>query len=334
MLRDRILSTLKFFDLQDYPLTLLELHSFLLADTSELKELINTQWDLIPGEYVFDAKIQIDEIANCLAEECNGEVEQKEGFYCLAGRINIIDQRLQNYFYGIKREQRIKKFVKGLKYLPFVRGAALAGSQAMGQQKASSDIDLLIILEPKFLWLGRTLVTAYFQTFGIRRYGKKIANRFCLNHYLGGAKKISEFRNLYTAWEYMKLRPLVGSGAVLEFQKKNSFWISVFFPNFELDLIYNSHPYLPQPPRSATAEHPSSDKEGKLRGNSDGGLSSAQGFFERMLVGKLGQWLEVKLKNWQLPKIRREEFILVLEDELSFHPQSKQQELLARFFAA
>ena len=32
MLKERILSTLKFFDLQDYPVTLLELHKFLLAD--------------------------------------------------------------------------------------------------------------------------------------------------------------------------------------------------------------------------------------------------------------------------------------------------------------
>ena len=121
---------------------------------------------------------------------------QKNGFYCLKGRAAIIDQRLANYIYGIKRERRIRRFIGGLRFLPFVRRAALAGSQAQGVQKSDSDIDLLIIVEPEFLWLGRTAVTAYFQILGLRRHGKKIANRFCLNHYLAGVKiidRISKF---------------------------------------------------------------------------------------------------------------------------------------------
>jgi hypothetical protein len=196
-----------------------------------------------------------------------------------------------------------------------VRGAALAGSQAMGQQKFNSDVDLLTIVEPKFLWLGRTAVTFYFQVLGLRRHGKKISDRFCLNHYLAGIKTIGELKNLYTAWEYAKLRPLVYEGAVAEFQEKNSLWIKMFFPNFECTDSY--HPLAPSYSKRGDAEVP----------------SSFQIKIERMLEGKFGQWLEIKLKNWQLPKIRREEFILVLDDELSFHPQSKQRELLAKFFA-
>ena len=53
---------------------------------------------------------------------------------------------------------------------------------------------------------------------------------------------------------------------------------------------------------------------------------------DRMLAGKFGGWLERLLKNWQMPKIRREEFILVMEDELSFHPSSKQTTILGNFF--
>lgn len=302
MLKNRIISTLKFFDLQDYPVTLLELHEFLIEDLQILRTRINTSWELINESVGFNLKVNIDEVLKCLETECQNEVRQKNGFYCLQGRINIIDQRLANYIYGIKRERRIRRFIGGLGYLPFVRGAALAGSQAMGQQKEASDIDLLIIVEPKFLWLGRTLVTAYFQILGMRRHGKKISNRFCLNHYLGGIKTISELRNLYTAWEYIKLRPLAGRGVVKEFQLKNYSWTSAFFPNLEL-----------KPEKAETA-------------------TGSQKFFETLLSGKFGSFLENQLRSWQLPKIRREEFILVRQDELSFHPQSKQEILLNRFF--
>jgi hypothetical protein len=324
MFKERILSTLKFFDLQDYPVSLLELHKFLLADMAGLKNRINTSWELIGQSADHNQKVSIDVVARCLDAECQNEVEQKNGFYCLRGRADIIDQRLANYIYGIKRERRIRKFIGGLKYLPFVRGAALAGSQAQGVQKPGSEIDLLIIVEPKFLWLGRTVVTAYFQVLGLRRHGKKIADRFCLNHYLAGVKTIGELKNLYTAWEYAKLRPLVYGSVIEGFQERNGAWIKTFFLNFEL------------PPA------PSLEKRGwlppslKLRRTSRGiadDASSLQKFLEHLISGKFGQWLEVKLKNWQLPKIRKEEFILVLEDELSFHPQSKQRELLQNFFA-
>jgi len=186
--------------------------------------------------------------------------------------------------------------------LPFVRGVALAGSQALGAQRADSDIDLLIIVDPEFLWLARTAVTAYFQILGKRRHGQKIADRFCLNHYLAGVKTIGELRNLYTACEYAKLLPLVYGSAIAEFQQKNSSWIAAFLPNFEPMMV-------------------GEDQQ-----------SSAQKFLERLLGGKFGRWLERRLKNWQLPKIRQEQFILVRDDELSFHPQSKQKELLTQFF--
>lgn len=301
MLKNRIISTLHFFDLQDYPLTLLELHKFLLADVEVLKSRIDAQWDLV-GEHHQD-KISVDLIAKCLQEECANEVAEQNGFFCLRGRQEIINRRLANYLYGIKRERLIRKFVKGLRHVPFVRGVALAGSQALGQQKKDSDIDLFIIVHPEFLWLARTLVTGYFQVLGHRRHGLKITDRFCLNHYLAGVKTIGELRNLYTACEYAKLRPLIYAGSIAEYQQKNREWIAAFLPNFE---AINVGPDQP---------------------------SSVQTFFERLLSGRFGRFLEQRLKNWQLPKIHQEQFILVRQDELSFHPQSKQRDLLHWFFA-
>jgi hypothetical protein len=339
MLKQRIISTLKFFDLQDYPLTLLELHKFLLADIGGLKKQINTQWELV-NEAGINQKVGISDLADCLDKECQNEAAQKNGFYCLPGRAEIVDRRLADYIYGIKRERRIQKFTGGLRHMPFVRGVGLAGSQAMGPQKQNSDIDLLIIVDQRFLWLARTVATAYFQILGLRRHGNKIANRFCLNHYLAGVKTINELKNLYTAWEYAKLRPLVYSNVIEDFQTKNGGWIAEFFSNFEVVGI-NNHQRQFSPPPPASAGYSSLKKGEKLPPSlklrrtsreSPDEPSAIQNRLERMLSGKFGQWLEAKLKNRQLPKIRQEEFILVRDDELSFHPQSKQQKLLGQFF--
>ncbi len=303
MLKNRIISTLRFFDLQDYPPTLLELTNFLISDWACLSRSLDRHGELNAAEEAAEPepKISCGQIRECLAGECAAEVQSSLGFYYLSGRQDLAPKRLENYFYGIRREKLIRRHVRGLKYLPFIRGAALAGSQALGQSKETSDIDLLIIVSPRFLWLGRTFATVYFQVLGKRRHGQKITNRFCLNHYLTGPKRITELRNLYTAAEYLKLRPLVYAHNIWAFQTTNSQWLARFFGNAEL-----LEPSLKRPSRP-------------------------QEFLEKVFSGQFGSWLERTLKNWQLSKIRQEKFIVVENDELSFHPQSKQQQLLSDF---
>lgn len=304
MLKDRILSTLRFFDLQDYPLTLLELQQFLMEDEQVLKQRVDSQFEInnIQNVKTPERSITSGEILRCVEEECQGQVEEDRGFYYLRGKNKIVQRRLQSYNYGLKREQLIRKFVWPLRHLPFVRGVALAGSQAMGLYKSTSDIDLLIITDPKFLWLARSLVTAYFQVIGQRRHGSIVIDRFCLNHYLAGPKKISKWKNLYTAWEYLKLRPLVYRQEIYEFQSQNLEWLKIYFPNFVLERPQNEKP------------------------------SGIQRVLEGIFTNRFGLWLEKQIKKSLSGRIRKEPYILVVEDELSFHPNSAQQELLRQFF--
>lgn len=302
MLKERILNTLKFFDLQDYPLSLLELGAFLIADRKELETHLDEKRELksiVAGGKIF----QLWEILECLEKECPDDVETDKGFYCLKGRMSVINSRWRGHISGIRRERRLSRYAGFLRHIPFVRGAALAGSQAMGPQKIASDIDLLVIADPGFLFLARTLVTFYFQILGLRRHGAYIADRFCLNHYLAGPIRMRQLRNLYTAWEYGKLRPLIYPEAVNKFQAVNADWIRTFFPSWR-----------PAP--------------GALRRQ-----SAWQAAAEKLFSLGPGMWLERKLKIWQLAKIKKQDFIIAEGDELSFHPQSKQQKLLASYFS-
>ena len=303
MLKDRIIATIEFFDLQDYPLTLLEIGRFLMTEPSLLARALDNSWELTAEQnFIKSETVVLDRILQSLSTECSGAVGQRQGFYFLKGRGHIVEQRLHNYLYGIYREQRIATFTPFVRHLPFVRSIALLGSQAFGQQKATSDIDLLIITDPQFLGIGRALVTAYFQIFGLRRHGSHITDRFCLNHYIAGPRFLDQDRNLYTAAEYVKLRPLVYAQNSQIFLKKNSAWLHSFFPNAELAL------------ETGTEQ------------------SWVQKFLESLFNNSFGHWLENIIKTAQLRRIKQGEFIIASNLELSFHPHNRKLALFRKFF--
>ncbi len=303
MLAERINNTLRFFDLQNLPLTAYEIHKFLIADTAALRSKLDENYELDNGIGTELPPVHFDTILtqlHILSRE--GKVIGQNGFYCLPGRESIIRDRLVNYLHGLSRERLVRRFLLPTQHIPFVRGVALAGSQALGQQRESSDIDLLIITDQKYMWIARTLLSAWFQFLGLRRHGKKIANRFCLNHYLANTGERTSERNLYTALEYAKLRPIVYPSVIRKFQKTNQGWMKQFFPNLVL---------------TAASIKPQSDWQQLLEG---------------VLRNRFGQWLDKRLGAWQQKRILQDQFVFVRSDELSFHPDSKQASLLQGFF--
>ena len=302
MLKQRILDTIRFFDLQDWPLTLLELDRFLIADLLELKKKLNSEFELVKFMEATYQHIGTDELLHCLETECLQEVGQWEGFYFLSGRKEVVVRRLKNYAHGILREKLIKKYIPLTRYLPFIRGVSVGGSQAMGQQKPTSDIDLLVFTETGRLWTARTFITFYLQIVGKRRHGKYVANRFCLNHYISGVGSLKFGHDLYNAMEYLRLRPVVNHFNVHEFQQHNVSWILEFFPNAVLSKL-------------------TPEKQNPV-----------QNIFEWLLKNAFGNWLENKLMVWQLGKIRKGEFVVAQAEEISFHSKQRKFALLASFF--
>lgn len=305
MLAERIHNTLRFFDLQQFPLTAWEIHRYLITDLKTLREKIDGNYEL-QVNYAQPAisPVHFDTILTQLRVLVfEKTIVEKNGFYCLAGRENIIDDRQQDYLLGLKREKRLSKYIWPIKHLPFVRSVVLLGSQAMGKQKSSSDIDLFVITDEKYMATARGFLTVYFQLIGLRRHGKKIANRFCLNHYIAGPRELTEDRNLYTALEYIKFRPLVYGSVFKEFLNNNK-WINAFFPHAQ----------------------PHENKFQQVTS------SSLQKFLEKLYLNKVGLWFEQKLINAQLKRINKEEFNISNTEELSFHPNNRKRKLFESFF--
>lgn len=305
MLSNRIVSTLEFFDLQDFPLTGFEVFIFLFPPQELIRPLIGKEHELnLSGPITRPVSLDVVllELDNLVGLNL---IVFLNGFYALPGRQELISKRLQNHTFGVKRERLVSNFKKIFLYIPFVRSIALNGSQAFGQQRPGSDIDLFVVTDPNFLWIARTGLTSALQLFGVRRHGKKISNRFCLNHYIAGPKAIHTGRNLYSALEYLKLRPLTNEYFVATFKNQNP-WITAFFPQHPILENYYSHTINKEP--------------------------LVKVFFEKVLNNNFGKFIEKQLGKLQLGRIRQEKHILVAHDELSFHPDSKQENLLARFY--
>ncbi len=302
MLAQRIVDTLRFFDLQNLPLTAYEIHKYLLPEKQTLKNKLDERFELddfTPPTAIVHLDTILTQLYILSREQ---SIVTKNGFYCLPAREQIIHDRMRNYLYGTKREKLIRRYLKPTRHIPFVRGIAIAGSQALGQQRSTSDIDLLIITDTKYMWTARTLLSAWFHIFGVRRHGKKIINRFCLNHYLADTKERTSERNLYTAMEYAKLRPVIYSNQIVKFQRANQEWLKQFFPNISFA------------PALAVKQ------------------SRLQNWLEKLFNNPLGQWLERALGNWQRNRIHQDNFVFVRPNELSFHPDSKQSSLLKGYF--
>jgi hypothetical protein len=308
MLAQRIIRTLKFFDLQNYPLSANELHRFLIADLKTLKTKINANYELTEHTAVLPGVVHLDTVLTQLhILEREGKIFQQNGFYCLPGRQQLIDERQSSYFASIKRERLLARYASGSRHLPFVRSVALLGSQAMGQARPNSDIDLFIITDPRFIGLARFFLTLYFQVLGVRRHGQKIANRICLNHYLAGPIALRHDQNLYTAYEYLKFRPLAYPQTFIKFLRNNE-WVYQFFPNGR--------------PVGGFSSVMQSQKQSRL-----------QKWLERLFENRLGHWLEQRLLGLQLARIETGEFTISNHQEMSFHPNNRKLKLFQGFFS-
>jgi len=301
MLKDRILFTLKFFDLQNTPLSLAQLRDFLMNDPVALKNSVDEKYEILSDPGLPDVA-SADEIKEVLEGELADAVESIKGLYCLRGRSGLIEQYFDTLVYRKKRDHLIKTYIPWLRFIPFVRGVAIGGSHTLGKAKKDSDIDLLIILDPEFLWLGRILVTGYFHLTGHRRYGDKIANRFCLNHYLAGPIAVDRERDPYNAMEYLRLQSQIYPQTVELFVRNNLPWIQKFFPQAILPSVGAHRP------------------------------SRVQRFLEGVFRNSLGRALNTRLGRWQMKRIMRGEPAVAGQLELSFHSMSRKFEFLGKVF--
>ncbi|MFA5022428.1 MAG: hypothetical protein WC508_05100 [Patescibacteria group bacterium] len=218
-LQKAILETVAFFDIFEYPLTLVEVYKWLY--------LTGSQKD----------KYKLINIIQALGgSDLQGYIETKNGFYFLRGRPKIIRTRLDRYQIAEGKFKIALKTIKQLQHLAFIKMIAVCNTVGYNNATPVSDIDFFIIVKNGRLWWSRLVITLITSLFGIRRHDQKIADRVCLSFYISDNHlNLSDIAlkpdDIYLNYWLVTLAPVYGNSVYQDFLAANS-WLVNQLPNF------------------------------------------------------------------------------------------------------
>lgn len=205
---------------------------------------------------------------------------------------------------------KVKKYVRFLRWIPFLRMVAVCNNLAFSNVRKTSDIDLFIVAKEGRLFLVRILVIAVLHCLGVRLHGEKIAGRFCLSFFVDDSflnlSSIAIENDVYLKLWIKTLVPVIDDGVSKDFFLANS-WVNGDFEEFD-GIVRKDREFF--------------SVNGKFKS-----------FMEKLLGGRFGNLLELRLKNWQIKRARLKASkladssnIIIGEHILKFHENDRRRE--------
>jgi len=224
-LNSAIINTLIYADIFNYPLTLPQLHLFLISRKSY-------------------SLLQIKSALKHLSI-----VSYQPPFYYFSGRKSLLPLRRQKAYFSSQKLHLAKKTALFLARIPTVELVAVTGALSMKNACLEDDIDLMIITRPHALWLTRLFTTILLELTGRRRHPQDPhpQNKFCLNLFLSQdalTLKPAQ-RNLYTAHEVVQILPLINKHQTYEQFLFQNRWVNHYLPNFTIDSVQSFSKFFP-----------------------------------------------------------------------------------------
>lgn len=158
-LGEEIIKILAFFDLFERPLTVFEV------------------WENL------DKKVSISEVEITL-NSWSEIISQKNGFYFLSGREEIITTRQKRYNYTNRKLKIARRFARFFSFFPFVRAVMMSNSIGAHNLRDESDIDLFIITAPGRIWLARFFCAGLTKLLNRRPTSSNKRDKICLSFYV------------------------------------------------------------------------------------------------------------------------------------------------------
>jgi predicted nucleotidyltransferase len=220
-LEKSILATIAYFDIFDYPLTIVELWKWLYQSGAEEK------------------KNNLSEILDILENnvKINSLVGSRRGFYFLRGREAIVELRQARYNLAEKKFKRALRVGFFLKRLPGIKMIAVCNNLAWSNAGEESDIDLFVVTEKGKIWTTRFWAAGLLKIFGLRPNEKRTKDKICLSFFADeenlNLEKISLGRpDIYLIYWIAQIAPIYDPGGIYQkFLEANS-WIKKYLPNY------------------------------------------------------------------------------------------------------
>ncbi len=164
------------------------------------------------------------------------------------------------------------------RFIPFIEGALGAGSLAVGNVQASSDLDVLVLARAGRIFTARFFSVLAFSILGWRRskldHHISAVDKICLNHFITpAAYRFALPQHEYWRALYQGLTPVYGSEpTIAAFFAANKDWTGTVFWQGDSRHVHQD---------SATSKR----------------------LCERLLSGRLGSWFERVIKKIQVSRI-------------------------------
>lgn len=133
------------------------------------------------GLVISDQLLVIRELKKLVLEK---KIEEKDGFYFLSGREELIEKRKKKEKISERKMFKARQAVNFLKRMPFVRAIILTSNLSFLNAEESSDIDFLIISAKNRIWTTRWLTTFWFKILNLRPTNGNGRDKFCFSFYL------------------------------------------------------------------------------------------------------------------------------------------------------
>lgn len=222
-LRNSILATLVYYDILDFPLTLLEVNKYLIN----------------PGRLFKDSvlgTISLNQVAeNLEGLVASGLVGSRNGFYFLPQRGDLFGLRIKREKIAAQKWKKFLRIAKWFQAVPFLRAVLASGSLSINNTEHGSDFDVLLVVRSGRLYSCRIFLSLMASVFGARRtrYEKSAPDKFCFNHYITDKNMSIKHESLFNAQAYANLKPvLAGEGIFSRFYAEN-LWLNKYVYNFK-----------------------------------------------------------------------------------------------------
>lgn len=213
-MENAILKTLIYADIFDYPLTLREIHKWLVDKKVDLK--------------------QLDKALGKLNQK--SKIKNKNKFYFLPGTEGIIkirNQRIKQSKIYFRKARFVTIFFK---LIPWIKLVGISGGLSMENAGKNDDIDLILVTAKDRLWLSRLLALGVLSMTGQRRKSshtkKEAMGKVCLNILVEEDKLEQRQKNLYVAHEVLQMKPLWFRDGVYSRYLEANQWAFRFLPNW------------------------------------------------------------------------------------------------------
>lgn len=200
-----ILRTILYADIFDFPLTLDEIHHFLIAD------------HVVPRSIV--------ERHLCESRTLRSLLVHQAPYYALAERLPIILARMKREAVAQQLYGVVKHYGGWIACLPFVRMVAITGSLAMHNPAGEhDDLDYMVITEPGRVWLTRGLII------GLVRIMRLRGVNICPNYVVASDQLEQKRQDIFIAHEITQMIPIYGLELYQKFRSANS-WAQMYQGN-------------------------------------------------------------------------------------------------------